>query len=151
MEPLVPRRPAITAACHSARLAPDLESFPDGIHTAIGEGGRTLSGGQRQRVALARALVTDRPILLLDDALSAVDATTEARILAELDAGGRTLVLTTHRLAALRDADAIVELEAGRVTATGAHERLVARGGFYARCVERQRESSALERDVTDG
>jgi ATP-binding cassette subfamily B protein/ATP-binding cassette subfamily C protein/ATP-binding cassette subfamily B multidrug efflux pump len=101
----------------------------------VGERGVTLSGGQRQRVAIARALLADAPLLLLDDALSAVDADTEARILAHLrDARvGRTVIIVGHRLSAVADADHIVVLREGHVAEEGNHAALLAGDGWYAR------------------
>jgi multiple sugar transport system ATP-binding protein len=100
-----------------------------------------LSGGQRQRVALGRALVREPPILVLDDPLSAVDAKTEAAILAAIErqAARRTVILITHRIAAARRCDAAVVLEAGRIIERGTHDELVKAGGVYAKFAEEQR------------
>ncbi|GAB4477736.1 MAG: SmdA family multidrug ABC transporter permease/ATP-binding protein [Burkholderiaceae bacterium] len=122
---------------HAARLAAlheDILRFPRGYDTPVGERGVTLSGGQRQRVAIARALLTDTPLLVLDDALSAVDTGTETRILAHLrgERSGRTAIIVSHRLSAVADADLIVVLRAGRVTERGTHDELLAAGGWYA-------------------
>jgi ATP-binding cassette subfamily B protein len=113
----------------------------------IGERGVTLSGGQKQRTTLARALLRRAPILLLDDALSSVDTHTEARILDRLrkEMGNRTVVIVAHRLSTVRDAQHIVVLEDGRVTETGSHEALVAKGGWYARTYANQRLEAELE------
>jgi ATP-binding cassette subfamily B protein/ATP-binding cassette subfamily C protein/ATP-binding cassette subfamily B multidrug efflux pump len=122
---------------HAARLADlhnDVRRFADGYDTMVGERGVTLSGGQRQRVAIARALLTDTPLLVLDDALSAVDTGTETRILEHLRGArtGRTAIIVSHRLSAVADADQIVVLKAGRVVERGSHDQLLAKDGWYA-------------------
>lgn len=122
---------------HVARLASvheDILRFPQGYDTAVGERGITLSGGQRQRLAIARALLADRPLLVLDDALSAVDTGTEASILEHMQTArqGRTVIIASHRLSAVADADLIVVLRHGRVIETGRHVDLLARNGWYA-------------------
>jgi membrane protein YdbS with pleckstrin-like domain len=131
----------------AAGLQGDVEQFPKGLDTVVGERGITLSGGQKQRLALARALLTEAPILILDDAFSSVDTETEARILSGLKdaAAGRTVFLVSHRLSTLRNADLIVVLENGRVAETGTHDELLARGGVYAELAERQRLAEEVE------
>ncbi|MBI2933352.1 MAG: ABC transporter ATP-binding protein [Planctomycetes bacterium] len=137
----------VERAAALARIAADAERFPGRLDQMIGERGVTLSGGQKQRTALARALVRRPAILILDDALSSVDAHTEREILDELRSyrKGRTCIVITHRLAAVRDADRIVVLGAGEVAETGRHDELVARGGLYARMCERQQIVDQLE------
>jgi ATP-binding cassette subfamily B protein/ATP-binding cassette subfamily C protein/ATP-binding cassette subfamily B multidrug efflux pump len=100
----------------------------------VGERGVTLSGGQRQRVAIARALLTDTPLLVLDDALSAVDTGTETRILEHLRVAraGRSAIIVSHRLSAVADADQIIVLKHGRIVERGTHDALIAREGWYA-------------------
>ena len=126
--------PRVTAAATAAGLERDLDRMPEGLGTIVGERGITLSGGQRQRVALARALASAPRLLVLDDSLSSVDATTERSILKHLRAvmHGRTAVLISHRVAAIKDADQIVVLDQGRVVARGTHEELLAQGGTYS-------------------
>lgn len=137
----------IAAAAAAAGLEDDLRGFPRGLDTTVGERGLTLSGGQKQRVALARALLRGAPILLLDDALSAVDAATEARILGELagHAGGRTVLVVAHRLSTVAAADLILVLDRGRIVERGNHAELLASGGVYAELDRLQRLEDELE------
>ena len=120
-------RAQIEAAARDAAVHDDIARLPQGYDTPVGERGITLSGGQRQRVAIARALLADAPLLLLDDALSAVDTGTAARILASLrrHGQGRTVILVSHRLATVMDADQIVVLRHGRITEHGTHSALI--------------------------
>ena len=138
----------VTEAIALARLDTDLAGFPDGAATRVGERGVTLSGGQKQRTALARAIAADARILLLDDALSAVDARTEADILANLRRvlRGRTTIVVSHRISTVRAADLILVLDEGRVVERGDHAALVARGGLYAGLHRKQLIEQALER-----
>lgn len=135
-------------AAEVAQLAPDLDDFPAGLDTLVGERGVTLSGGQKQRTALARALAVDARILVLDDALAAVDTQTEERILEGLRAAlsGRTTFLVSHRVSTVKHADLILVLRDGRVTERGTHATLVAQGGFYADLHRRQLLEDEMER-----
>jgi len=123
-----------------ARLDKDVESFPNGYETAVGERGITLSGGQKQRTALARALMVDPRVLILDDALSAVDTYTEEEILSRLRSvmRQRTSIIVAHRISTVRDADQIFVLDRGRIAERGNHDTLVARDGLYASLYKRQ-------------
>ncbi len=137
---------AVEQAARIADIAGEIESLPQGYATVVGERGITLSGGQRQRVCLARALVRDAPILILDDCLSAVDTITEAEILSALRTytAGRTTLIMTHRVSALREAQEIIVLDDGRVVERGTHDELVALEGEYARLWRKQQLETAL-------
>jgi ATP-binding cassette, subfamily B, multidrug efflux pump len=137
----------IRRAAELAGLAGDIDGFPKGYETMVGERGITLSGGQKQRTAIARAILRDPRILILDDALSSVDTMTEERILTHL-AGvmrGRTVILISHRVSTVRQADRIVVLERGRIVEQGAHAELVEAGGYYAELSQKQMLEEELE------
>jgi ATP-binding cassette subfamily B multidrug efflux pump len=142
-------RAQVEEAARLAAVHDDITRLPQGYDTPVGERGITLSGGQRQRVAIARALLADAPLLLLDDALSAVDTETESRILAHLRSArvGRTVVIVSHRLSAVADADHIVVLHGGQVTEQGTHAELVAREDWYARQWRYQQLEASLDAD----
>lgn len=135
------------AAAAAAGLGPDLEGFPQGLDTRVGERGVTLSGGQKQRTAIARALLSDPRILILDDALASVDNITEERILRELETAmrGRTTILISHRISTIRQAQRIVVLRNGEIVESGSHEELMERRGYYADLFERQLIEAELE------
>ncbi|TFZ07591.1 ABC transporter ATP-binding protein [Ramlibacter humi] len=140
-------REEIEIAARLAAVHDDIARLPSGYDTPVGERGVTLSGGQRQRVAIARALLADAPLLLLDDALSAVDTETEARILAHLrqQRVGRTVVIVSHRLSTVADADHTIVLRDGRVAEQGTHATLTASGGWYARQWRYQQLQASLD------
>jgi ATP-binding cassette subfamily B protein len=140
-------RERVVAAAERAQLAKDVADLPHGYETLVGERGVMLSGGQRQRTALARALALRPSILILDDALSSVDAETEAEIqrgLGEVFAG-RTVILISHRISTVRDADQIIVLDDGRIVERGNHDELLAGGGLYARLASQQALEAELE------
>ena len=128
------RNEHIMAAAAVARLDKDVADFPKGYETVVGERGITLSGGQKQRTALARAVVIDPRILILDDALSAVDTYTEEEILSRLRnvMRQRTSIIVSHRISTVRDADQIFVLDNGRIVERGTHDELAQRSGLYA-------------------
>jgi len=129
----------------------EIEDFPKGYETVIGERGMTLSGGQKQRLTLSRALLADTPIVVLDDALSSVDTKTERDILGALHAlrsgtKAKTVLVISHRVSAVRDADLIVVLDDGRIADMGSHDSLVERGGVYTELFQQQ----ALEEELAE-
>jgi ATP-binding cassette subfamily B protein len=138
-------------AADIAQLGPTIESFPGGYDTMLGERGINLSGGQKQRAALARALARRPCVVLLDDALSAVDTHTEAEILRSLREAlaGRTALIASHRVSAIRDATWIIVLEDGRIVEQGRHAELIAAGGRYWSLLNRQQLEESIEKGDT--
>jgi ATP-binding cassette subfamily B protein len=138
--------PDLETAVRDAHLHRDVAEFPEGLETVVGERGITLSGGQKQRAALARALVADAQILVLDDALSAVDTETETVILRNLRRlrAGRTVIVVAHRVSAVQDADQIIYLRDGGILEQGTHRQLMEADGAYARLARAQ----ALEAEI---
>lgn len=147
-------RDVVSAAKHAC-IHETIEGFSDGYETEIGERGITLSGGQRQRVAISRALLRNPPILLLDDALSAVDNETEASILAALKSrrGKHTTIVIAHRLSTLAHADKIIVLENGSISQAGTHATLTAEEGLYKRLwnIQTQLEASLEDETAASG
>ncbi|MDB4964169.1 MAG: transporter related protein, partial [Myxococcales bacterium] len=143
--------PQVTGAATAAGLSRDLAVMPEGLATIVGERGITLSGGQRQRVALARALAAAPRLLVLDDSLSSVDAETERVILKNLRAvmHGRTAVLISHRVAAIKDADQIIVLDEGKIVARGTHEQLLAQGGTYSDLYRTQLDTDVVKQEAS--
>src|SRR5690606_15139684 len=130
----------LEAAARAANAHSFIEQLPRGYHTMIGERGQRLSGGERQRVAIARALLRDAPILVLDEALSSVDAENEAVIQQALDRlmEGRTTLVIAHRLSSVVDCDRIVVLQDGELVQSGTHEELRVSGGAYTSLMAEQ-------------
>ncbi len=138
----------IADAARQACIDDSIRTFPDGYDTQVGERGMSLSGGQKQRIAIARALLRDTPLLILDDALSAVDTRTEESILENLHERKRSRqssIIVSHRISAVMACDEIVVLDAGRIVERGTHAELVAAGGFYAQTAASQADSGEGE------
>jgi len=140
---------------HFAKIASideDINEFKDGYNTIVGERGITLSGGQKQRVSIARALIVNPSILILDDALSAVDAQTEKSILTHIksEINKRTSIIIAQRISTVKDCDQIIVIEDGRITEKGTHEELIAKGGYYYRMYELQKLTEELEKEKKD-
>ena len=130
----------ISDAANAANIAVDIEGFPEGYQTMVGERGITLSGGQKQRTAIARALIRNPRILILDDALSSVDTQTEDKILNHLRdvMQGRTTIFISHRVSTVRNADRIAVLHGGRIVELGTHDELIAMNGYYSDLYNKQ-------------
>ena len=137
----------VEEAAHSADLLAQIEEFPNGLETFLGERGITISGGQRQRSALARAIIIKPKILVLDDAFASVDTQTEDTILSRLDEimKDRTTILISHRISTVKDADHIIVLNDGSIVETGTHEQLLEHNGIYAGIYETQLLQDELE------
>ncbi|WP_203637334.1 ABC transporter ATP-binding protein [Levilactobacillus wangkuiensis] len=143
----------VEAAAAKSDLAGQIAKLPAGYNTEVGEEGISLSGGQRQRLAIARALLINPELLILDDALSAVDAETEAEILANLKAerANKTTIISAHRLSSVMNADEILVLSDGAVAERGTHEQLMASHGWYQRMFTQQQLETQVKGGVSDG
>jgi len=137
----------IERAAEEADILENIDSFQDGFKTMVGERGITLSGGQKQRTSIARALIRKPNILILDDALSAVDVKTERNILSHLKKhfGKRTIIIVSHRISAVEDADQIIVLDEGKIIERGNHASLIVEDGFYASLFAKQQLEQELE------
>lgn len=131
----------IKEAIKLAYFEKDIERLPQGLETLVGEKGIAISGGQKQRIAIARALIMDPKILILDDALSAVDAKTEKKIIQNIQKyrQGKTTIIATHRLSGVKHANQIVVMDHGEITESGTHDQLLQKNGWYKSQFERQR------------
>ncbi|MDZ4121428.1 MAG: ATP-binding cassette domain-containing protein, partial [Candidatus Cloacimonadaceae bacterium] len=138
---------AVYSAAKIAQIYDEINEFDHKFDTVVGERGITLSGGQKQRVAIARALLTNPQILILDDALSAVDTKTERHILERLieDRRGKTTIIIAHRISSIQHADHIIVLAGNTIAESGDHKSLVARSGLYNDLVEKQKIRARLE------
>jgi ATP-binding cassette subfamily B protein len=138
----------IKSAAEIAEISQEIGQFSRKFDEFIGERGITLSGGQKQRVAIARAIIKDAGILLLDDPFSNVDFLTENKIMNNLKKvyRGKTIIIITHRIGAIKDADMVIVLDEGKVIEKGNHEELIAKGGYYAKEYQRQRLKEEIER-----
>jgi ATP-binding cassette subfamily B multidrug efflux pump len=137
----------VRRAAEAANIADEIESFPDGYNTLVGERGLTLSGGQKQRTAIARAIIRNPRILVLDDALASVDTQTEDRILNHLREimRGRTTIFISHRVSTVRNADRIAVLHDGAIVEYGTHDQLIERNGYYTELYNKQLLEEELE------
>jgi ATP-binding cassette subfamily B protein len=140
----------VERAAEISNILPDIQGFPRGFETMVGERGLTLSGGQKQRTAISRAVIRDPRILILDDALSSVDTYTEEKILRHLTdvMAGRTTLLISHRVSTIRNADEIVVLHDGEIVERGRHEELLALNGHYTELYNKQLIEEELEQEV---
>ena len=131
---------SIASVARAAYVAHNIENFPKGYNTVLGERGVNLSGGQKQRISIARALLRKPNFLILDDCLSAVDVETENHILAAIadEAKASAILIVSHRVSSIRHADEILVLEKGSVVERGSHESLYAAGGLYTKMVDQQ-------------
>jgi ATP-binding cassette subfamily B protein len=139
----------IMEAITAAAFQNDLGTLSDGLDTLVGERGVSLSGGQKQRVSLSRAFIANPDVLILDDALSAVDARTEAQIIENIrqERAGKTTLISTHRLSAVQHADMIIVLDNGHIVERGTHQELLDMNGWYREQYDRQQVENNLSND----
>jgi len=144
----MPELREIERVAELASIHREIMELPQGYQTVIGERGVTLSGGQKQRLALARALLADKPVLIMDDALSAVDADTERKILDALrtELKARTSIIISHRIFAIQNADLILVMDRGRIVERGRHKELLAKKGLYHQIFQLQQLELAIQK-----
>jgi ATP-binding cassette subfamily B protein len=144
-----PNEEDLRHAMETSRLSKDLEQFPQGLDTIVGERGVSLSGGQKQRTSLARAIMRDPTVMILDDAMSSVDTNTQNEILSGLRnvMRERTTLITSMRISTIKDADVIVLIEDGTIRERGTHRELVLKNGLYARMYRRELLQQEMEVD----
>jgi ATP-binding cassette subfamily B protein len=143
----------IKAACRAAYIHDFIESLPEGYETVVGERGHRLSGGEKQRMAIARVILKDPRILILDEATSSLDTTSERLVQEALRPlmRGRTTIAIAHRLSTILSADVIFVLDRGKLIEQGTHQELLDRGGLYARLYEQQFRGGLVEAECEDG
>ena len=143
----------VEAAASLASINQEIKELPKGYETLVGERGVSLSGGQKQRISIARALIQNPELLILDDALSAVDAKTEERILRNLKEirQSKTTIIAAHRLSSVMHADEIIVIDKGQIVERGRHAELLALGGWYKQMWEKQQLEAKIERGENDG
>lgn len=141
----------VEEAAKKAAFHDDVLGFPEGYDTEVGEHGVSLSGGQKQRLAIARALIVDPEILILDDALSAVDARTEKQILGALNSErqDKTTIIAAHRISSVMNADEIIVFDDGQIKERGTHAELLALNGWYARMYAQQQLATQLDEQLS--
>jgi ATP-binding cassette subfamily B protein len=146
------QQPAVEAAAKTSAIHDDILQFAEQYDTLVGEKGVSLSGGQKQRLAIARAVIAQPDILILDDALSAVDAKTEEQILDGLkeDRAGKTTIIVAQRLSSVMHADEILVLDGGQITERGNHDALLAENGWYAKMWDEQQLMQSLSERSDD-
>jgi len=137
----------VDQAARLAAVHEDIQQFPEGYDTMVGERGVSLSGGQKQRLSIARALITDPELLILDDALSAVDAKTEEAILEQLKTyrQDKTTIIAAHRLSSVKHAQEILVIDQGRISERGTHASLLAANGWYKKMWDKQQLEAKIE------
>ena len=140
----------IISASKISHLHEDIEIFPEGYNTIVGERGITLSGGQKQRLAIARAIITEPRILILDDSFSSVDTNTEELILSDIKKMTKdlTVIIISHRISTIKDSDLIIVMDEGSITDKGTHRELLKKSAIYQKLYKRQQLSDELHEEL---